>query len=108
MLVNFLLMCLSVLILPRRNPKLAGEIRVIASRSAQMPIALGGVVLLGVFLVVHVVKDLQAPVAAWYFRSTWLWVLVMALASLVFLREWRVLKASGVDVDARFAELPPE
>jgi amino acid transporter len=108
MLVNFLLMCLSVLVLPRRNPTLAGEVRVIASPRAQVPIAVAGVVLLGVFLIVHVVKDLRAPVDAWYFRSTWLWIVVMALASVVFLREWRVLKASGVDVEARFAELPPE
>ncbi len=101
-------MCLSVLVLPRRNPTLAGEVRVIASPRAQVPIAVAGVVLLGVFLIVHVVKDLRAPVDAWYFRSTWLWIVVMALASVVFLREWRVLKASGVDVEARFAELPPE
>ena len=84
MLVNFLFMCLSVLALPYRNPTLASEVRVARDRRLQVPIAAAGAVLLTLFLVVHVAKDLTAPVEAWYFRSTPLWLLVMALASSVF------------------------
>ena len=36
------------------------------------------------------------------------WVAVMALATVVYLRERRQLRARGVDVDALFAKLPPE
>lgn len=108
MLVNFLLMCLTVLTLPHRNPELARAVRVIPSRRVQVPLALLGVVLLGAYLVVHVWKDLTTPVDAWYFHSTPIWVAVMALATVVYLREHRQLRARGVDVDALFAKLPPE
>ena len=37
MLVNFLLMCVSVLALPWRNPELAKRVRVLPSRRAQVP-----------------------------------------------------------------------
>ena len=108
MLVNFLLMCLSVLALWRRNPGLAGEVKVFPSRSLQVPLMSLGVALLGTFLGVHIWKDLTASVAAWYFHSTPVWLLVMAAASLIYLREMRNLKRSGVDVQAIFARLPPE
>jgi amino acid transporter len=108
MLVNFVLMALSVLTLPARNPALARAVTVLPSRSVQVPLAALGVVLLGAFLAVHTWRDLTGPAAAWYFRSTPLWAIVMALGSIVYWRERRALRASGVDVDARFAALPPE
>ena len=63
---------------------------------------------LALFLVVHTWKDLTAPAAAWYSRSTPVWLVVMALGTLVYAREKRALLAQGVDVAARFATLPPE
>ena len=60
------------------------------------------------FLVVHTVKDLTAPAAAWYFRSTWLWAAVMAAGSALYWREVRALRRAGVDLHTRFATLPPE
>lgn len=108
MLVNFLLMCVSVLALPRRNPALAREVRVLASRKLQVLLAALGTILLTTFLVIHTWNDLTAPVAAWYFRSTPIWLLVMALASAVFFREMRLLRRRGTDVDELFSRLPPE
>jgi APA family basic amino acid/polyamine antiporter len=108
MLVNFILMCVAVLALPRRNPALAADVRVVRSRRLQVALALLGVLTLGAFLVVHTWRDLTAPAAAWYFRSTPLWLLVMALATLVYVRELRALRRRGVDVRAIFATLPPE
>ena len=108
MLVNFLLMCVAVLWLPRRNPKLAAEIRVVTSRRVQVPLALAGIALLGTFLVIHIWRDLSSAVDAWYFHSTPLWLLVMAVATVIYRREMRKLKLSGADVDALFSELPPE
>jgi hypothetical protein len=108
MLVNFLVMALSVLALPGRNPALARAVTVLPSRAVQVPVAtLGAVVLCG-FLAVHTWRDLTMPVAAWYFRSTPVWLLVMAAGSLIYLRERRALRRQGVDVAARFAALPPE
>ena len=108
MLVNFLLMCLSVLWLPRKNPKLAAEVKVFANRSAQRVIAGIGTIFLVGFLIIHIVKDLTASVSAWYFHSTPVWLIVMGLATLIFVREMRRLRARGVDVEQMFTELPAE
>ena len=108
MLVNFLLMCLSVLALPKRNPELAKQVTVFAGRRIQAPLALLGAIMLGGFLVVHIVKDLTAEVSAWYFHSTVMWVAVMAAATLIYLREVRNLRRSGVDLKTLFSTLPPE
>lgn len=108
LLVNFLLMCITVLTLPRRNPDIAGDIEVLRSAPLRRWLAgAGGVALTG-FLGIHVWKDLSATVDAWYFHSTPIWLLVMAGATLVYVFKVRGLRARGVDVDAVFAELPPE
>ena len=107
MLVNFLLMCLTVIMLPRRNPDLARRVTVLRRRRWQRRLAWLGVLALGAFLAIHLYKDLNAEVAAWYFRSTPVWLIVMAVASLVYRRELRRLRRAGVDIDARFQGLPP-
>jgi amino acid transporter len=107
MLINFLLMALSVLALPARNPGLAAAISVLPSRSQQVPAAVAAVLVLALYLAVHTWRDVTGD-AAWYFKSTPVWAIVMALASVVYYREMRRLRAQGVDVAARFATLPPE
>ena len=107
MLVNFGLICLSLVTLPRRNPGLAREVKVLG-RSAQRLVGGGGAAILGLFLVLHIVKDLSTETAAWYFHSTWVWVLVMGVASLIYLREMGRLRRAGVDTERLFRELPPE
>ncbi|HUU35207.1 MAG TPA: APC family permease [Vicinamibacterales bacterium] len=108
MLVNFLLMALSVLVLPARNRALAAAVTVLPARAHQVPVAVLGLAVLALFLAVHTWKDLTAPAAAWYFRSTPVWLIVMALGTVVYARERWALAAQGVDVAARFATLPPE
>lgn len=107
MLVNFLLMCLTVLTIHRYNPKLAQQINVFKKRSTQLLLAGSGLVFLSVFLIMHTLKDLRAEVSAWYFHSTYVWLLVMGLASLIFLLKVKQLKQKGIDVKERFKELPP-
>ena len=108
MLVNFLLMCITVISLPRYNPALAKEVAVFKNRSLQLLLAISGAVLLLVFLIVHTAKDLQAEVDAWYFHSTWVWLLVLGLASLIFGWKAYQLKQSGISMSEAFKELPPE
>lgn len=108
MLVNFLLMCVSVITLPRRNPQLAAAMDGLASRGTRAAIAWGGVLLLGLFSTVHVVKDLSAPAEAWYFRSTPVWALMMLLASVLFWIGAARLRAAGVSLTERCRTLPPE
>ena len=108
MLVNFLLMCVTVLSLPGRNPPLAREVKVLTSRRLQVPLAGAGVVVLSLFLGIHVVRDLAADTAAWYFHSTPVWLVVMGLATAIYFRELRKLEKNGVDTKALFSRLPPD
>ena len=108
MLVNFGLMCLALLTLPRRNPDLAARVTVLTGRTARTLVGGTGVILLGIFLFVQVLRDLTTEVAAWYFHPTWIWLLVMAVASGVYWREMAALTTSGADVERIFGELPPE
>lgn len=108
MLANYIVMCISVLTLPGRNPSIAREVRVLPARGAQVTVSVIGIIVLGGFLAVHTWKDLSAPVSAWYFRSTPVWLLVMGLATLIYLREVAAMRRRGVNVDAIFATLPPE
>ena len=108
MLVNFMLMCMAVLWLPRINPGIAADVTVVPNRRLQVPLAVAGIALLLVFLVVHVRKDLTAELDAWYFHSTPLWLIVLGIASLIYARELSRLKKSGVDTHQLFRTLPPE
>jgi hypothetical protein len=106
MLVNFLLMAVTVITLPSRNPALARAVTVLPSPGLRASLAAGGVIVLSVFLAMHTWKDLTGPAAAWYFRSTYLWVVVLAAGSAIYWREMRALRRSGVDLRERFSQLP--
>ena len=107
MLVNFILMCVSVLALPRRNPAIAERIIVLKSRRLQVIVATAGVVTLASLLAVHTGRDLNAAIP-WYLRSSWDWLIVMVIGTAIYLRETAKLRRAGVDVDARFRELPAQ
>jgi len=107
MLVNFTLVCLSVVFLARRNPALAAGFRVLKSRSSQIVLGGTGAILLGVLLAAQIAKDLNADVAAWYYRSTWVYLLAVGAVSLLFLMRWNGLRRAGVDLERLYSTLPP-
>jgi APA family basic amino acid/polyamine antiporter len=108
MLVNFLLMCASVLALKRTNPEIFRRITVLRSRRLQIPLAALGLFGLGGLLAVHVSRDLAAPVSHWALRSSVVWVIVMAVASLIFWIQVRKLRRQGFDLEAHFKAMPVE
>jgi len=108
MLVNFLLMCLTLIAIHRINPGLAEKISILPNRIMQVIIGIAGAMLLLVFLIVHTLKDLQAEVSAWYFHSTPIWLIVMGLGSVIFLIKMQHLKQSGLDTKELFENLPQE
>jgi len=108
MMVNFLLMCLTLLTITRVNPALAQEIKMVLTLSRQRFIGIGGVLLLMVFLTVHTLKDLNADVEAWYLRSTPVWLIVMGIGSAIYYFKTRALKRNGKDLKALFTKLPEE
>lgn len=108
MLVNFLLMCLSVLFLPHKNPGIAKEIKVFKKPALRIFIAFTGTVMLLIFLIIHISKDLKTELDEWYFHSTYIWILVMGVASIIFFREITKLRNSGTNIFSIFSKLPPE
>jgi amino acid transporter len=108
MMVNFLLMCITLLSLPKVNLALSMEITVVRQKYLQKAIGVLGIIFLTLFLGVHTYKDLTANVTHWYFHSTPVWLLVMSLASLLFLYKWRVMKKNGLNPKTIFNNLPEE
>lgn len=108
MLINFLLMCLTLIFLPTKNPSIAKNITVLTSSSLRTILAWVGVLMLSSFLIIHIWKDLHADVGNWYFHSTPIWLIVMSLASFIYFWQLRKLKASGVDLTTLFGKLPKE
>lgn len=108
MLVNFLLMCVTVITINKQNPAIAADIKVVTSRKIQLMIAWSGTIFLSGFLIIHIWKDASAQADKWYFHSTPVWLIVMALATLIFFVKLNQLKKSGVDVNTLFSKLPPE
>ena len=108
MMVNFLLMCITLLAIRKVNPELASEISIFKNRNLQLAIGVLGTITLIGFLGIHTYKDFVAEVDAWYFHSTPIWGIVMVLASLLFVYKWQQLKSKGTDLKNQFKELPKE
>ena len=106
MLVNFLLMCVTLTFLPRKNPLLANKIKVLTSKRTRSIIAFLGILVLSIFLVIHTWKDLNAPTEQWYFHSTPVWLIVMGIASVIYFWRIQILKKKGVNTDELFSQLP--
>ena len=108
MMVNFLLMCITLVMISRINPTLTREIKVIRNRSIQKVLGWAGILILSSFLIIHIWKDLSSDVEAWYYHSTTIWLIVMTIASIIFFKEFAILKKKGIDTDQLFNNLPPE
>lgn len=106
MLVNFIFMCLSVAWLPKRNPTLATQILIFPNQFLQAIIVGIGLIFLLSFLGIHTYKDLNASVDAWYFHSTWIWLIVMGMAAGLFFIRWAKLKKTNPDLLEKFSKLP--
>ena len=105
MMINFLLMCITVITIAKVNPKLYKEITIFKNRTLQKIIGYLGSVVIVIFLVIHTYKDLTSQVDAWYFHSTFIYLIVMSLASLYFLIRWIKIKRNNKHI---FKSLPSE
>jgi amino acid transporter len=108
MLVNFLLMSVTLITLKKYNPKLSQEIKIIKNRILQLIIGWGGIIFLTGFLIIHLYKDLTSETEAWYFHSTYVWLIVMGLASIVFFYQWKQLQKKDTSFYQHFKKLPTE
>lgn len=108
MLVNFLLMCITLITLPKINPALSDKISIISNKNIQQVLGWAGIIILTGFLMIHIWKDLTAATAAWYYHSTAIWIIVMFIGSIIFFVKFDTLKKRGVDTNQLFKSLPDE
>ena len=108
MMVNFLLMCVTLITLPKVNKELAHNIKIFKNRKLQLAIGWMGSVSLLLFLAVHTYKDFTSNVKEWYFHSTPIWLIVMGMGSLLFLIKWKQIKRKGINPITIFNVLPEE
>jgi APA family basic amino acid/polyamine antiporter len=106
MMVNFLLMCITLLVIGKANPLMAKEIKIFKNPFIRNLIGILGSIVLLFFLVIHTWKDISTEVGVWYFHSTPIWLLVMAIASIIFYMKLRKMKRQGIDTVALFKKLP--
>jgi APA family basic amino acid/polyamine antiporter len=84
MMVNFLLMCATLLTIDRVNPEISQQLRMFRARKPRRILGWAGVVVLACFLGIHTWKDLSSNAVAWYFHSTPVWLIVMTFASVIY------------------------
>jgi len=106
MMVNFLLMCITLVCIGKANPLIAKEIKIIKSSSIRNLIGIFGSIVLLFFLAIHIWKDLTTEVGAWYFHSTPIWLIVMAFASIIYYVKLKGMKSQGIDTLSLFKKLP--
>jgi APA family basic amino acid/polyamine antiporter len=106
MMVNFLLMCVTLLTIDKVNPKIASDIKIVKNKKIRKALGWTGTLVLGFFLTVHTWKDLSSSTEAWYFHSTPIWLIVMGMASLIFYFKFKQLKNQGTDTKSLFEKLP--
>jgi APA family basic amino acid/polyamine antiporter len=105
MMINFLLMCITLLTIKRVNPVLYNNINIVKNRALQLLIGYLGSFIIFIFLVIHTFKDLSSNVDEWYFHSTYIYLIVMILASLYFVIRLNRVKTKNIDT---FKQLPLE
>ena len=108
MMVNFLLMCITLVSITKVNPLVSKRISVLKNRTVQLVIGWLGIITLTAFLGIHTFKDITAQTSAWYFHSTPIWLIVMGFASIIFGYNWRRLKSKEPKLAERFLKLPEE
>jgi APA family basic amino acid/polyamine antiporter len=106
MMVNFLMMCVTLLTIDKVNPNLVSEIKIVKNMKIRKFLGWAGTIVLSFFLAIHTWKDLNSSAEAWYFHSTPIWLIVMGLASLIFYFKFQQLKSKGIDTKTLFEKLP--
>ncbi|PCJ20881.1 MAG: amino acid transporter [SAR86 cluster bacterium] len=108
MMVNFLLMCATLISLPKVNPVLASKVTLLKNKSLQLLIGWLGVIFLSAFLLAQLWKDITSEVTNWYFHSTWVWLIVMAIGTAIFFSKTYAMKKAGINTNNLFSTLPGE
>ena len=98
-------MCITIISIGKVNQKLFRTITVIKNRRIQLFIGYAGSLIILMFLIIHTYKDLSSNVKEWYFHSTYIYLIVMFIASIYFVFRWKKIKVKNINT---FKTLPVE
>ena len=101
MMVNFILISITLLYLPVRNPEIQQRMTWLTGRTTRSITGWSAILTLTLFLILHTRRDLQAD-SPWYFHSTWVWMMVMATGAAVYI----IRNRSGKINHEQFNKLP--
>ena len=99
MMVNFLMMCLTLLTIQKVNPEISKQI---SPQTGNKFIGWSGIFVLTVFLIIHTIKDFTSE----GIPSTPFWLLAMVIGSFIYFLHYYKIKNSGKDFNKIFKELP--
>ncbi len=108
MMVNFLLMCFTLLFIHKTNPSLKNQLTILKSPLLRRWIGGLGVIVLAVFLLAHTYKDITSNVSFWYFHSTYIYLIVIGIASIYYITQTNRMQKKGIDLAKHFADLPDQ
>ena len=108
MMFNFILMCLTLIAIPKVNLSLYNQITLLKNRVIQKIIGYSGILLLIFFFVIHTYKDISMTTKRWYFHSTYIWLIVMSLATFFFIYRWKSLILKNKNLKEDFKKLPDQ
>jgi APA family basic amino acid/polyamine antiporter len=84
MMINFTLMCITLLLIDRRQPLIANNIKIFNTNKSRKAVGAIGLILMTVFLGIHLYKDLVVSSQIWYLKSTPTYLVVMSIGAAIY------------------------
>lgn len=90
MMINFTLMCITLLIIDLRQPHIAEKIKIFKTPKGRKIIGAIGLFLMTIFLSIHLYKDLVVSSQTWYLKSTPAYIFVMTIGAAIYFYQTKI------------------
>ncbi len=94
MLVNFILICISVINIPKTNSEQEKSITIFKNKNIQKLIAYIGIATLLCFLMIIINNDINTAQKSFYLHPTYVWMIVMLLSALFYFTYQKYIQKS--------------
>lgn len=90
MMINFTLMCITLLLIDERQPQIAAQIKIFKTTTGRKIIGAIGLFLMMIFLGIHLYKDMVVSKQIWYLKSTPTYLFVMGLGTAIYFYKTKI------------------
>lgn len=84
MIINFILICCSVIYIPKKLTDTNAGVSIIKNRIIQKLIAIMGIIMLLFFLIIIIINDITSKQKAIFYHPTFVWMVVMLSAAVFY------------------------